>query len=192
MKARILLLQSLVICLLSACAGTAPIRSTIITAPTMVPTTAPTMAPTTAPTSTATATVTTGPTSTGQPTESPVELVWSMTGDANPFNTPDGLALDQQGNLYMMDSGNRRIQKFDSDGHFITTWGSRGSDDGQFDCLGLPCMVAVDGQVNVYVTDSGNHRIQKFDSNGEFLAKWGSFGDGDGQFSRPFGVAVDR
>lgn len=36
--------------------------------------------------------------------ESSVELVWSMTGDPNPFNIPDGIAVDQQGNLYAMDS----------------------------------------------------------------------------------------
>lgn len=149
----------------------------------------PTNTPT--PTSASTATVTTGLTATGQPTQSPVELVWSITGDPNPFNTPDGLALDPQGNLYVTDSGNHRIQKFDSDGRFITTWGGKGNDDGQFDCQDI-CMVAVDGQGYVYITDNNNARVQKFDSNGKFLAKWGSFGDGDGQFNGPFGLAVDR
>ena len=85
---------------------------------------------------------------TDQPTESLVESVWSITGDPNPFNTPDGIAIDSQGNLYVMDSGNHRIQKFDSDGNFITMWGSEGRNDGQFDCFA--CMVAVDGQGNVY------------------------------------------
>jgi DNA-binding beta-propeller fold protein YncE len=76
-----------------------------------------------------------------------VELVWSITGDPNPFYKPDGLAVDRQGNPYVTNSGNHRVQKFYSDGNFITTWGSKGSDDGQFDCLNM-CMVAVDGQAN--------------------------------------------
>src|SRR5688500_17025783 len=64
-----------------------------------------------------------------QPTESPVEQVWSITGVPNAFNTPDGIAVDPQGNLYVMDSGNNRIQKFDGDGNFISMWGSKGTDD---------------------------------------------------------------
>lgn len=122
---------------------------------------------------------------------SPVESVWSLTGDPNPLNNADGIAVDSQSNLYVMDSGNTRVQKFDSDGHFITMWGGKGKNDGQFDCSPF-CMLAVDGQGNSYITDNNNSRIQKFDSNGKFLMKWGSFGSADGQFNVPFGIAVDR
>ena len=83
---------------------------------------------------------------------------------------------------------NYRIQKFDSNGAFITKWGSYGSEDGQFSS---PNSVAVDSSGNVYVADSYNHRIQKFDSNGTFITKWGSYGSEDGQFYYPNGVAVD-
>jgi tripartite motif-containing protein 71 len=128
---------------------------------------------------------------TEQPIEGPVEQVWSITGVPNAFNTPDGIAVDTQGNLYVMDSGNSRIQKFDGDGSLITKWGSKGRNDGEFDCFDF-CMLAVDQDGNVFVTDNNNARIQKFDSNGKFLGKWGSFGSGDGQFHGPFGIAVDR
>ena len=83
---------------------------------------------------------------------------------------------------------NNRIQKFDSNGAFITKWGSSGSEDGQFN---YPVGVAVDSSGNVYVADYVNNRIQKFDSNGTFITKWGSYGSEDGQFSYPYGVAVD-
>jgi len=52
-----------------------------------------------------------------------------------------------------------RIQKFDSNGTFLTAWGSAGSGDGQFNS---PGGVAVEGGGSVYVADAGNYRIQKF------------------------------
>ncbi len=90
------------------------------------------------------------------------------------------MTVDSSGNVYVADYGNNRIQKFDSNGNFITKWGSQGSGDGQFIQLND---VAVDSSGNVYVADYGNNRIQKFDSNGNFITKWGSHGSGDGQFS---------
>ena len=74
------------------------------------------------------------------------------------------------GSLYIADPGNKRIQKFTSDGGFVTKWGSYGSNDGQFNEIrGID--VASDG--SVYVADGLNHRIQKFSSNGN-LSKNGA------------------
>lgn len=55
--------------------------------------------------------------------------------------------------------GNNRVQKFDSDGNFITKWGSEGSGEGQFN---RPLGISVDSEGNVYVVDTGNYRIQVF------------------------------
>lgn len=114
---------------------------------------------------------------------------WGSPGSGDgQFNWPMGIAVDANGNVYVSDSGNHRIQKFDSAGTFVTKWGGLGAGIGQFRD---PCGIAVDGVGNVYVADVGNSRIQKFDGNGTFLATWGSFGTNPGQFLGPVGVAVD-
>ncbi|GAG84246.1 unnamed protein product, partial [marine sediment metagenome] len=97
------------------------------------------------------------------------------------------LISDNAGNVYVSEWNDHRIQKFDSDGTFITKWGSYGGADGEFY---QPYGVAVDNAGNVYVAEKYNHRIQKFDSNGVFITKWGGFGSEEGQFNQPYGVAV--
>jgi tripartite motif-containing protein 71 len=82
------------------------------------------------------------------------------TGDGQ-FINPVGLATDSSDNIYVADRGNNRIQKFDSDGNFITKWGTPGIGDGQFE---EPTGIAVDSLDNVYVVDRGNSRIQVFAS----------------------------
>jgi len=74
--------------------------------------------------------------------------------------------VDGSGYVYVADTSNNRIQKFDGGGTFITAWGSFGSGNGQFN---RPFGMATDGNSHVYVVDSSNYRIQNFDSNGGFL-----------------------
>ncbi len=103
------------------------------------------------------------------------------------------MAVDTAGNVYVADTRNNRIQRFDSSGGYLGQWGSLGSGDGHFD---HPYGVAVDPDGKVYVADTYNNRIQKFDSGGGgngYLGQWGSWGKGgNGQFWNPYGVAVDR
>ena len=101
---------------------------------------------------------------------------------------PRAVAIDSSGNRYVPGWDGVTIAKFDSQGTFITEWGSYGSGDGQFM---YPNGIAIDSGDNVYVADMYNHRIQKFDSTGGFLAKWGGRGSGDGQFISPHGIAID-
>ena len=54
---------------------------------------------------------------------------------------------------------------------FIASWGSRGTENGQFD---MPWDVAVDSGNNVFVPDYGNNRIQIFSNNGTYLRDWGT------------------
>ena len=57
---------------------------------------------------------------------------------------------DSEGNVYVADAGNVRIQRFTPDGTFLTAWGTVGSDEGQFN---FPNGVAIDSKDNVYVLD---------------------------------------
>ncbi|MBU6433734.1 MAG: SMP-30/gluconolactonase/LRE family protein, partial [Nitrospirae bacterium] len=104
------------------------------------------------------------------------------------FDVPWGLATDSEGNLYVSDTSNARIQKFTSDGTALLKWGRDGSFDGAFF---FPRGVAVDFVGNIFVADESNNRIQKFDARGSFLAKWGREGAGPGQFKSPWGIACD-
>jgi tripartite motif-containing protein 71 len=102
-------------------------------------------------------------------------------------DTTGFVALDSQGNVYITE--NNRVQKFDSNGKFLTKWGKAGTGDGEF---GLALAIAIDGQGNVYVVDINNNDIQKFDSSGKFLVRWGGAGPGPGQFVQPTSVAIDK
>ncbi len=116
------------------------------------------------------------------------ERMWPVLDQPWYFSSPLDFAIDPEGNLYVEDTGNDRIQKFSPSGEFILKWGSEGAADGQFNS---PEGIAIDSEGNVYVADTDNDRIQKFSSSGEFILKWGSEGAADGQFNSPRGIAID-
>ncbi len=106
---------------------------------------------------------------------------------------PTALATDPSGNVYVIDAGHHRIQKFDGSGQFLMSWGSIGDGEGQFVFRisgPIPGGIAVDTRGTVFVSDYYD-RIQAFDSSGQFLFQWGIHGTGDGQFDFPTGMAVD-
>ena len=120
----------------------------------------------------------------------PYILEWGNYGniDGGQFFQLEGLSVDNEGNVYVTDSGNARIQKFTSDGQFLETWGVRGTDNGEFE---YPTGIAT-YESNVYVVDREQHRIQVFDSTGKFLQSWGEFGSEQGEFFYPHGIAISN
>jgi hypothetical protein len=118
---------------------------------------------------------------------------WNTSASSNGQTaSPYALAVDSRDPnaivIYLVDTSNHLVKKFDSTGALLTFWGAYGSAAEQFN---KPTGVAVDGSGNVYVVDSFNHRVQQFDSTGAFLAQWGSSGSADGEFMLPTGIAVD-
>lgn len=90
--------------------------------------------------------------------------------DEKHFGRPTDIAWVPDGSFYVSDGYvNARVVKFDKDGKFLTSWGTRGTGPGQFN---LVHCVSVDGQGRVYVADRDNRRIQVFDANGKFLEMW--------------------
>jgi len=116
---------------------------------------------------------------------------WGTKGSGDgQFFSPGNIAIDNQGNLIVIDRFNYRIQKFDSSGNFLIKWGSMGEGDGQFGENGLGDL-AIDQTGNVYVIDSRKECIQKFDSSGRFLTKWGSEGNEDEQLHTIYSIAIN-
>ena len=96
----------------------------------------------------------------------------SLGGDS-----PEGLAFDSQGKLFVASQTSNRVLVFSNDGALLDFW--------------APINVveaAVDGADNVYVSDG---HIMKYSNAGVFLLEWGTFGKGDGQFNSCYGLAVD-
>jgi hypothetical protein len=76
------------------------------------------------------------------------------------FRGATDLAVDNRnGDVYVVDSGNNRVQRFDRDGRFVAEFGSAGRGNGQFD---RPFGIAIDKEGYIFVADTGNKRIQKF------------------------------
>lgn len=98
---------------------------------------------------------------------------WPQLEEQWYFNNPNNIKVSPDGSVYVADTGNHRIQKFDASGKLIKTWGERGyKEDGQFNS---PNDIAIASNGDIYVADTVNSRVQQFSSEGKFIRKWGSY-----------------
>jgi uncharacterized protein (TIGR03663 family) len=128
--------------------------------------------------------------------EGEVIEVWGRFADASSgeapggtFNEPWGIAVAPDGSVFVADTWNHRIQKFTSDGEFLTMWGFFGQAETPQSYWG-PRAVAIGNNNRVYITDTGNKRILVFDLDGVFLTEFGISGFLPGEFSEPVGITV--
>ena len=109
------------------------------------------------------------------------------TSESGKFNLPQQIAVDDKRNIYVADTGNAKIQKFDNNGNFLLSWETNSFENGK---SSSPVGIVI-YENNVYVVDEMQNIIQKFDNNGNFVSKWGEFGAEDGQFNKPQGITID-
>jgi sugar lactone lactonase YvrE len=106
------------------------------------------------------------------------------------FGAPQGVAVDKDGNVYVTDTLNNRVEIFDADGNFISTFGKNGDGPGTFS---RPKGIAVDGDGHIWVADEMQDRLQVFNREGQLLTYVGlGHGEMPGQFKALVGVAVDK
>jgi RHS repeat-associated protein len=101
------------------------------------------------------------------------------------ISKPGGVAIDKEGNVWVADTENNRIEEFSSGGTFVKKFGESGTANGY---LKAPEGVVIDSEGHVWVADTGNNRVQEFSSTGTFLLSVGATGTIWGEFKGPVGI----
>jgi DNA-binding beta-propeller fold protein YncE len=111
-----------------------------------------------------------------------------LTAEPGTFSYPLSAAVDEEGNVFVADTMNDRVQIFDADGEFVQMFGRQGITPGTFmRAKGI----AVDRDGHIYVTDAEFNNVQVFDQEGQPLAVFGTRGTDPGQFSLVTGICID-
>lgn len=109
--------------------------------------------------------------------------VWEVGKDPIGMQEPQQVAVDRQGNVFVLTNNTKGIQKYDPSGKLITSWGSPVAQNDR---------LVVDSQGNVYRGSFYTKQVEKWDNNGNPLAPIGSEGTGPGQFESIEGLGIDR
>jgi DNA-binding beta-propeller fold protein YncE len=105
------------------------------------------------------------------------------------FSLPTNVAVDKEGNVYVTDTLNNRVEIFDADGGFVKEFGKAGDGPGNF---ARPKGIAVDSDGHIWVADEVQSRVQVFDKEGQLLIYIGQHGWYPGQFQALYGIAADN
>ncbi|HEX7244190.1 MAG TPA: DUF6531 domain-containing protein [Solirubrobacterales bacterium] len=117
-----------------------------------------------------------------------VDSFGGETSGPGRLSSPNAVAIDPDGHLWVADAGHRRVQEFDSSGAFVNEFGVAGPENGQFI---EPRAVAVDPNGMIWVADKNMSWIQKFNPEGKFLDAFGGYGTANGKFTALEGIAFD-
>jgi DNA-binding beta-propeller fold protein YncE/tetratricopeptide (TPR) repeat protein len=103
------------------------------------------------------------------------------------MHKPNGVAINDDGTIYVVDTGNRRIDAFNPEGVFVFSIGPK---VGEYELV-EPVAIAWDKSGFLYFVDKGLKRVFKCEPSGAFIAAWGAEGGGPGQFQAPVSIAFD-
>jgi DNA-binding beta-propeller fold protein YncE len=107
------------------------------------------------------------------------------------FRAPNAVTADEEGNIYVVDTGNQRVQTFDSKGNFKMI--INGSEDGSgTSTLVNPRGIDIDSRGFIYVVNNLTHYIYAFDKEGKKAFQFGGMGDQNEQFYLPNGLFIDE
>ena len=101
---------------------------------------------------------------------------------------PTHITVDNQGNLFVTDAFNFRIQQFDPDGKFVKVFGFHGDEVGG---MARPKGLDIDREGHLYIVDAASEQIQIFNENGQLLLFFGGPGVGPGNLYLPAGMHID-
>ena len=101
---------------------------------------------------------------------------WGKEGtEYGQFKSPAVIVIDSKDDIYILDNGNNRIQKFNSQGNFLGQWGKKWEFNIKEEPAGYfngSSSICIDNNDNIYVSDYGNARVQVFDIKGNFKMMW--------------------
>ncbi len=107
-------------------------------------------------------------------------------------NTPHGLRIDRDDNIWITDIGNHLVLKFSPAGKLLLSLGTADKPGTGTDQFNKPSDVAFGPAGEVFVSDGyGNSRVMQFDSRGKFVKAWGKEGTGPGEFDLVHAIKVD-
>lgn len=124
--------------------------------------------------------------------DTPLMVLGRFGSGKGEFNKPSDVAVDRNGNIYVADTGNNRVQKFDRSGRFMVEWGKfayRGRGAG----IDTPVSIgyADEGYGYLYVIDQAGCRVDKFEADGTVSRSWDLYRKGEGAVCGPARVRVE-
>jgi DNA-binding beta-propeller fold protein YncE len=105
------------------------------------------------------------------------------------FSLPQGVAVDRDGNVYVTDTLNNRVEIFDADGGFVSTFGKNGDGPEDFE---RPKGIAVDCDGHIWVADAAQDRVKVFSQEGQLLIYFGTHGEYPGRFMGVHDIVIDK
>jgi DNA-binding beta-propeller fold protein YncE len=100
-----------------------------------------------------------------------------------------GVAVDEDGNVYVTDTFNNRVEMFDAEGTFVSTFGKNGDGPADFQ---RPKGIAVDCDGHIWVADAAQDKVKVFNREGRLLIYFGEHGEYPGRFMGVYDIAIDK